>query len=189
MHAASLASTASLVGGDFTHGIIVEGQAPTDLEHTILAASRFAVPGYIATVRIPLSRGRDFTSADVAGSQRVAIVSATFAKRAWPNEDPIGRRFTCCDGQADDPRWKTVVGVVGDVRSDGPTAELQPEFYIPLDQMPNEAWDWTHRTMTVVARVDVEDDARERNVMAALRTAPRRGLCPGAIGRSRRGRG
>jgi predicted lysophospholipase L1 biosynthesis ABC-type transport system permease subunit len=131
------------------------------------------MPGYLTTVRIPLVRGRDFTAADVAGAQRVAIVSETFARRAWPNTDPIGRRFTCCDARADDPRWRTVVGVAGDVRSDGPTAGLQPEFYIPLDQMPAEAWDWTGRSMTVIARVDRENDTREAAALAAIRAAVR----------------
>jgi len=173
VEAASLASTAPLVGFDFTHGITVEGQPPVDLEHTIQAASRFVMPGYLATVRIPFVRGREFTPADVAGAQRVAIVSETFARRAWPNTDPIGKRFTCCDGRADDPRWKTVVGVAGDVHSDGPAAVLQPEFYIPLDQMPVEAWDWTGRSMTVVARVDRDSDAREATAMAAIRSAVR----------------
>jgi len=173
VEAASLASTAPLVGGDFTHGVTVEGQPPTDLEHTIQAASRFMVPGYLTTVRIPLLRGRDFTPTDVAGAQRVAIVSETFARRAWPNTEPIGKRFTCCDARGDDPRWKTVVGVAGDVRSDGPIAGLQPEFYIPLDQMPAEAWGWTGRSMTVVARVDRENDAREAATMAAIRAAVR----------------
>jgi hypothetical protein len=54
-----------------------------------------------------------------------------------------------------------------------PTASLQPEFYIPLDQMPAEAWDWTGRTMTVVARVDRETDARRAAAMAAIRDAVR----------------
>ncbi|AHG89258.1 permease [Gemmatirosa kalamazoonensis] len=169
---ASLGSTAPLVGGDFTNGIVPEGQ-PADQEHLVQAASRFVMPGYLATMRIPLVRGRDFTTADVAGAQRVAIVSEALAKRAWPNQDPIGRRFGCCDGAPGDPRWKTVVGVVGDVHADGPAAEVQPEFYIPLDQMPAAAWDWTRRTVTVVARAYGEDRARVAGVAAAIRAAVR----------------
>jgi len=181
VQSASLGSTAPLVGGDFTNGIIVEGQPATDLEHVLQAASRFVVPRYLTTVRIALVRGRDFTSADVVGRERVAIVSESFAERAWPNQDPIGKRFTCCDGSPDDPRWRAVVGVVGDVRADGPTAGLQPQFYLPVDQMPVEVWDWTGRAMTVVARLDRDDDARMdrdddahvANVMAAIRAAVR----------------
>lgn len=100
-------------------------------------------------------------------------MSETLARRAWPNQDPIGKRFVCCDGAPGDPRWKTVVGVVGDVHADGPAAEVQPEFYVPLDQMPAPAWDWTRRTMTVVVRLDGEDEAREASVMAGIQVAVR----------------
>jgi putative ABC transport system permease protein len=169
---ASLGSTAPLGGDDFTNGIVPEGQ-PADMQHIIQSASRFVMPGYLATLRIPLLRGRDFTAADRDGAQRVVIVSAMLAQRAWPNQDPIGKRFGCCDGSSADPRWKTVVGVVGDVHADGPAAEVLPQFYIPLDQMPPVAWGWTHRTMTIVARVDGDDDARIANVTAAIRAAVR----------------
>ena len=170
---ASLSSTAPLAGGAFTNGVVAEGQ-PADMAHLVQAASRFVMPGYLATMRIPLVRGRDFSSLDGEGAERVAIVSETLAKRAWPNDDPIGKRFGCCDGAPGDPRWKTVVGVVGDVHADGPAADVQPEFYLPLDQMPVVAWDWTRRTMAVVARIDGASEARMASVTAAIRAAVRR---------------
>ena len=173
VHGVSLGSTAPLAGGAFTNGVTLEGQ-PADMEHIVQSASRFVMPGYLATMRISLVRGRDFTSFDGAAAERVAIVSETFARRAWPNENPIGKRFGCCDGAPDDPRWKTVVGVVGDVHADGPATDVQPEFYLPLDQMPEVAWDWTRRTMTVVARIDGLDEARIASVTAAIRAAVRR---------------
>jgi putative ABC transport system permease protein len=169
--AASITSAAPL-GGGFSNGVVVEGR-PLDMEHIIQSSSRFTVPGYLATMRIRLIKGRDFTSADVAGAQRVVIVSQSLAKRAWPNEDPIGKRIGCCDGDEHDPRWKTVIGVAADVHADGPAAEVQPEFYIPIDQMPPEAWEWMRRTMTVVARADDESPARVANVTAAVRAAVR----------------
>jgi len=171
---ASLGSTAPLVGGDFTNGIVAEGRQAAGIVQPVQAASRFVVPGFLATLRIPLVRGRDFAPADVDGAERVAIVSETLARRVWPNQDPIGKRLGCCDGTTDDPRWKTVIGVVGDVHADGPAADVQPELYLPLDQMPTPAWDWTRRTMTVVARVDgAEDDAHVARVAAAIRAAVR----------------
>jgi len=66
-----------------------------------------------------------------------------------------------------------VVGVVGDVHADGPAAEVLPQFYVPLDQMPPVAWSWTRRTMTVMARLDGDDDAGVANVTAAIRAAIR----------------
>ncbi|MBV9880187.1 MAG: ABC transporter permease [Gemmatirosa sp.] len=172
VRAASIVSAAPLAAGGGSNGLIPEG-APMDMEHTVQSSSRYTVPGYLAAMRIPLVKGRDFTSADVAGAQRVMIVSEALAKRAWPNENPIGKRIACCEGAPDDPRWKTVIGVAADVHSDGPAVDVSPEFYLPIDQMPPDAWGWTRRTMTVVARVDGEDPARVANVTAAIRAAVR----------------
>jgi len=88
----------------------------------------------------------------VRGGLRVAVVSAALAKALWPGEQAVGKRFRCCEGKPDDPRWKTVVGVAADVRSGGPTQDVRPEFYLPMRQVPVEAWSWIGRTMTIVAR-------------------------------------
>ena len=50
--------------------------------------------------------------------------------------------------------WKTVVGVVADVKSRGPAQPPRPEFYLPIMQIPDVAWTWIGRTMTVMARGD-----------------------------------
>jgi putative ABC transport system permease protein len=64
-----------------------------------------------------------------------------------------------------------VVGVVGDVRSGGPTREAVPEFYLPITQVPAEAWDWIRRTMTIVARSEGGDPtALTANMRAAVRS-------------------
>jgi predicted lysophospholipase L1 biosynthesis ABC-type transport system permease subunit len=99
------------------------------------------------------------------------VVSEALAREAWPGQDPIGKRIACCEGTPDDPRWKTVVGVVGDVRSGGPTREAVPEFYLPITQVPAEAWDWIRRTMTIVARSEGGDPtALTANLRAAVRS-------------------
>ena len=85
------------------------------------------------------------------------VVSEALAKAAWPNQDPIGKRVSCCEGSPDDPRWKTIVGVAADVHTGGPTQEIRPEFYIPIAQAPPDAWRWINRTMTVVVRATSGD--------------------------------
>jgi putative ABC transport system permease protein len=60
------------------------------------------------------------------------VVSTSLAERLWPNGSAIGKRVVCCEGAPGDPRWKTVVGVVGDVRSRGPAVDVRPEFYLPI---------------------------------------------------------
>jgi predicted permease len=120
---------------------------------------RIITPGYFAATGVPIKRGRGFSQQDAAGAPRVMIVSEELARRAWPGEDPIGKRVVCCEGAPDDPRWKTVVGVAGDVRSRGLTVEIQPEFYLPIEQVPPQAWDWIQRAMAIVARGATADAA------------------------------
>ncbi len=88
-------------------------------------------PGYFATLRIPLLRGRDFTDADSPTAQRVAIVSEAMAKKFWPSEDALGKRFTTRDGVG---KPIEVIGVVQDAKYRDVTEEPQPFFYLPLTQ-------------------------------------------------------
>ena len=171
VRAASIVSNAPLGGGG-SNGLVPEGQ-PLDMDHIIQSSLRMTVPGYLAAMRIPLLKGRDFTAQDVAGAQRVMIVSETLAKKAWPNEDPIGKRIACCEGDEKDPRYKTVIGVAGDVRSSGPAVDVSPEFYLPMEQAPPEAWDWIRRTMTVVVRGTADDDAHVAALTNVIRGAVR----------------
>ena len=153
---AAATSQAPMGPGGNTNGLLPEGRTP-EPKNFIEARLRMVTPEYFATLGVPLRRGRVLTREDFAGAPRVMVVSEALARAAWPAQDPIGKRIACCEGTPEDPRWKTVVGVVGDVRSGGPTQEPGPEFYLPLPQVPAEAWDWVQRTMTVVARADGVD--------------------------------
>jgi predicted permease len=88
-------------------------------------------PGYFATLRIPLLRGRDFSDADGPTAQRVAIISEAMAKKFWPSEEALGKRFTIKDA-VDKPI--EVIGVVQDAKYRDVTEEPQPYFYLPLTQ-------------------------------------------------------
>jgi predicted lysophospholipase L1 biosynthesis ABC-type transport system permease subunit len=81
------------------------------------------------------------------------VINEELARVAFPGQDPIGRRISCCeDVPGGGPAWKEVVGVVANVRSYALGAPPRPQFYLPLDQIPAEAWDWIGRTMTLVVR-------------------------------------
>jgi len=167
--AAAVVSQAPMGAGRSSNGLIPEGRA-LDPRSAIDAWMRLASPDYLSVMQIPVVSGRAFTDRDVAGAPRVMLVSRTLAARAWPGQDPIGKRVACCEGSLQDPRWKTVVGVVGDVRSAGPANDLYPEFYLPIAQAPAAAWDWVQRTMTLAART--ESDA-SGPVTASVRHAVR----------------
>jgi predicted permease len=81
-------------------------------------------PAYHAVLRIPLRRGRFFTTADRTGAPSVIILNETAVAAYFPGEDPIGRTF----------KGATIVGVVGDVRQNGVERDVIPEMYSPLAQ-------------------------------------------------------
>jgi predicted permease len=92
-------------------------------------------PDYFSVMRIPLVRGRLFTSADRAKAPLTLIVTQKFADRYFPNEDPIGKRIRpgLSDGQTKDD-YREIVGVVGDVKMEGLTSEFEPQYYLPYPQ-------------------------------------------------------
>jgi predicted permease len=92
-------------------------------------------PSFFQVLRIPLRRGRFFTNQDRAGSLPVAIINETAANRYWPNQDPIGKRFTF-DNPSESPVWLTIVGVVADTRRAGLENPVFTESYQPLAQRP-----------------------------------------------------
>ena len=147
----TLVSTRPLTGPGSDNGLVPEGR-PLRPESAIQSSMRIISPDYFATMRIPIRQGRAFTAQDVRGAERVAIVSQRFADIAWPGLDPLGRRFACCEGSQQDPMWKTVVGVARDVRSRGPSGQIDPEFYLPIDQSPDAAWAWLGQSMTMIMR-------------------------------------
>ena len=150
---AAVASKAPMGAGNSSNGLVPEGRT-LDARSSIDAWFRMVSPGYLNVMRIPILAGRGFTNGDVGGAPRVMLVSRTLAERAWPGQDPIGKRVACCEGNLQDPKWKTVVGVVGDVHSTGPTNQLYPEFYLPMEQAPEQAWNWVQRSMTLVVRTE-----------------------------------
>ncbi len=165
--AAGATSQAPMGPGGGSNGLLAEGRAPTPA-NIVDTRLRMISPGYLQAMRIPLRRGRAFTDRDVSGTERVAIISEETARRLWPGEDPVGKRLQCCEGSEADPRNKTVVGVVGDVRSSGLGSPIVPEFYLPIAQAPDVAWDWIQRSMTLVVRGKGSDGSA---LAGAMRTA------------------
>jgi predicted permease len=110
-------------------GVAVPGEArePGTLP---LASARFVTPGFFATLGMPLRTGRDILDSDTRDAPYVAVVSESLAKRHWPGQDPIGRRFRF--GPAAD---RTVVGVVGDIRVRGLERSSEPQVYLSHQQV------------------------------------------------------
>jgi putative ABC transport system permease protein len=103
---------------------------------TILANHEIVSPQYFETLEIPLKEGRTFTSNDRFGQTEVAIINEAMARKYWPNESAVGKRFL----YEGDPqkRWREIVGVVGNVRF--PSTLRNPDadvtVYRPIMQAP-----------------------------------------------------
>lgn len=97
------------------------------------ASLRFVTPGYFATMGIPLRAGRDIAEGDTFDRPHVAVVSESFAKRQWPGQDPLGRRFGFALSE------RMVVGVAGDVRTRGFERTSEPQVYLSSAQVEDNS--------------------------------------------------
>lgn len=137
--AASLSVGAMPMGGDSEVPFWVEGQpkptAQTEMKQTLFYVVQ---PGYLKAMRIPLKRGRFLTFDDNEHSARVTVIDDRFAKIAFGNEDPIGRRVNF-DVMG---TWAEIVGVVGHVNQWGldsdSSATIQAQCYLQVAQTPDQ---------------------------------------------------
>lgn len=102
-------------------------------EDRVAVDFNYVSPGYFETLAIPVLRGRGFSNDDLPGAGQVLIVSRTFADQVWPAENPLGRRVRVGVGESGDG-FRTVVGVVGDVKNQILTEAPKPFVYVPLFQ-------------------------------------------------------
>jgi putative ABC transport system permease protein len=128
---------AGVIGWDT--GLLLEAQpdTPTTWMTNPIVNWEAVTPRYFETMGIRLLRGRDFATTDRAGTPMVVIVSELLAERAWPGQDPLGKRLI--DGfvgggmGARLQRWQTVVGVVESAQY-RTLDQPRPDLYVPLAQ-------------------------------------------------------
>jgi putative ABC transport system permease protein len=97
--------------------------------------TRAVHPHYFRTMNIQLTQGRALDERDRADTPNVAVISETMARKSWPGEDPVGKRFTPGELTSTNPDdWITVVGVVRDVRQIELGAEPKAQMYVPYAQ-------------------------------------------------------
>ncbi len=157
VRAAGAISYLPLDGGENIGSFEIEGEPPVTPGNEPRAERRWVTPGYFAAMGIPLQRGRVFQPTDNAVQPRVVVINETLAKFFSP-ADPIGKRIKA--GGA----WRTVVGLVSDVKSASLEAKIRPQLYVPLAQ-----WPWA--VMTVVLQTEGDPlghAAAARNELKAL---------------------
>ena len=132
------------LGGDvWTVPFLVEGRPAPGPGEKQGAVYRIIRPDYFRAMGATLLKGRAFTTHDNDTSPPVVIINEPFAKRVWPNEDPLGKRIRVSEADAE-PR--EIVGVVKALKQDQWTAEPNLEMYLPHLQVA------APRALTLVVR-------------------------------------
>jgi predicted permease len=144
VEAAAAISILPLSGMDTGEGVTIEGNAGNDRDEAPIVVRREITPDYFKALGVPLLKGRGFTAQDSADAPLVLVVNEAFARQMLPGKDPLGIRLKLGRAGNKNP-WRTIVGVVGDVRSSSLTAAAKPQFYLPHTQ-------WDRGGMMVVMK-------------------------------------
>jgi hypothetical protein len=118
---------------------------------TNIANTQVISPDYFSVMRIPLIRGRVLDERDLNPAPSTVVVNQSLARKIWPEEDAIGKRLRL---KTDAP-WLTVVGVVSDIKNEGPNKETKPELYFLYTEKSFGLWA-DLRSMTLVVRTSSE---------------------------------
>jgi predicted permease len=132
VRSAGFTSYLPLAGTDNNWSFFIEGRPPNPPGVYNSTDYRPVTAGYFETIGIPIERGRSFDARDDEDHPLVVAINEVMARQFWPNENPVGKRL-----KFGDERWRTIVGVVGDVRHQSLAIAPAPEMYIPWGQVPN----------------------------------------------------
>ncbi len=116
---------------------IIENRA-TESERVPVAEVASVSSSYFDVLKTPLKRGRVFTESDNSKGQQVAVVNEALARQYWQDADPVGQHIKLGSGRSllNGASDLAIVGVVGDIRSDGFDAASVPHIYLSEPQAP-----------------------------------------------------
>ena len=136
-------------------------EAPPDAKR---AALRFVTPDSFATLGIPIRQGRDVSDTDTLDTMPVAVVSESFGRVHFPEQDPIGRQFGFAGAV------RTIVGVVGDIRFRGlERTNSEPQVYLAAFQQPNGSIASFYAPQDLLVRTSVPPSTLMPAVRAIIR--------------------
>jgi putative ABC transport system permease protein len=132
----SAGATSAVLLPDVTNAeqISVEGRSDPPAAQRVNVTTDAVTPDLFRALGMPLLSGRFFTPQDGAGPARVAVINQPMARRFWPGQEAVGKRFKLGDAEDDVP-WVTVLGVVSDAGRGSPERGEAPSCYLPLAQL------------------------------------------------------
>jgi putative ABC transport system permease protein len=139
-----------LSGASMNRGFQIEGRPKARPDENISMDYQVVSHDYFATLEVPVIRGRSLTEQDEDSAPRVIVINETMARRFWPNEDPIGKRMAF-GANVGETSWRTIVGVVGDIRHASLTDAPEPCAFIDYRQ---DHESWSRMAFVVKTRTD-----------------------------------
>jgi putative ABC transport system permease protein len=132
----------------YSNPVFVEGTPVPDGQEPVVQYGGIT-SGYLRAMSIPIRAGRDFTEEEMWDRSGMALINESMARRLWPGQNPLGRRFkTSVDGS-----WQTVIGIVGDVKQRGLELEAYPQVYLPYSEYPHNIMSFAVRTTSSPANL------------------------------------
>lgn len=140
--------------------VLPEGQAEVPVSQRPFIDIETISPLWFQTMHVPLRAGREFTPADKIDAPTVVIVNETFARRFWPNENPVGKHVVVRTR----PLPSEVVGVAADIKNQGLAQDTLAQLYLPFPQLA-----WGNMNLLVRTEIPPQNLAQEvRAQIAAL---------------------
>ncbi|MBB4634044.1 ABC transporter permease [Longimicrobium terrae] len=134
VNAVGAAKTQPLQGGGEAYEFTLPGRTGADATMSPASGTLIVSPGYFSALGIPLLRGRTFeANDDLEESPAVLMIDQAASRRYWPGADPVGQTVSLGETPF------TIIGVVGDVRTEGLAADPQPTVYFPFGVAPRSA--------------------------------------------------
>jgi putative ABC transport system permease protein len=169
VESAGLTSDLPWSGYDENNSFVIEGKTfPPNNEPA--GRCHFVSSDYFPTVGVPLMAGRFFNANDRLGKSPVLLINRSLAERYWPGETALGQRISF-NFQPKEEDWRTVVGVVGDVKDFPDSPAAAPAFYLSMAQAPSRQFTLAVRTAAkpagMIAAVRAEIHSLDRNVPLA----------------------
>jgi predicted permease len=129
-----------LSGSGWAQSILIDGKKQNGSSPRLARVT----PGYLATLGIPLSAGRDFDNHDVASGVKVAIVNESFAKKYFDGANPLGKTFSFEGDKGETPPVFEIVGMVKNTKYYELREDFRPIAFLPLTQDENPDTDTTY---------------------------------------------
>ena len=173
---AALSSNPPFTAEGNTHSFRIDGRAPSPQDQFNDALYRESSGHYLQTLGAHLMSGRLLDDADSPQSQPVVVINETFARQFWPHSNPLGDKLKFNRADPKSP-WRTIVGVISDVKERGLRLESKPAMYVPFTQVNQPDGDYlvvrtavnpasvVNSIRAAIARVDPEQPVAQVSTM------------------------